>query len=399
MPDVTLIFPRSPFLLHDAVFPPLGIMYLSAYAKQHGLDVQLLDMGLGHTPDMIASDIVGISFTTPQRQEAFDLAKQLNHQGKQVIAGGPHATHLSQECLIHGFTHVIRGYGERALVQFVSQMAGKKIMTPPEPPVDEIPFPDRDALPIHDYPYEIDGKPATPIMTSRGCVYHCSFCARITSDFMMQSADRTIAEIEHIHDRYGYEAFMIYDDIFIASKKRLEKMVSALGGRYTFRCFARSNLLDDRVCALLKKLGVVEVGIGIESGSDTVLERSMKGTTRKVNTRAVERLHHHGIRAKAFLIVGLPGETDDTVIETADWIEEAKPDDIDVSVLQPMPGSVIFEDPAKWGIHYSYNGRPGWYKGTPGQYEGVATDNLTAEEIVQWRDTLEREFKRPELLR
>lgn len=398
MPDVTLIFPKSNFLLHDAVFPPLGIMYLSAYAKQYGLDIQLLDMGLGHTPGMIESDIVGISFTTPQRQEAFALAKQLNHQGKQVIAGGPHATHLPHECLKHGFTDVIRGYGEREFVEIVSRLTGKPTL-PQEPPIDDIPFPDRDALPIHDYPYEIDGKPATPIMTSRGCPYSCAFCGRITGAFQMQSADRTIAEIEHVHDRYGYEAYMIYDDIFIASKKRLEKIANVLGGRYTFRCFARSNLLDDRVCALMKKLGVVEVGIGIESGSDTVLDRSMKGTTRKVNTRAVERLHHYGIRAKAFLIVGLPGETDETVIETADWIEEAQPDDIDVSVLQPMPGSVIFQYPAKLGIHFSYNGHPGWYKGIPGQYEGVATDHLSAEEIVQWRDTLEREFKRPELLR
>jgi anaerobic magnesium-protoporphyrin IX monomethyl ester cyclase len=399
MPDITLIFPRSPFLLHDAVFPPLGIMYLSAYAKQYGLSVQCLDMGLGHTEDMIESDIVGISFTTPQRMEAFDMAKRLNRAGKQVIAGGPHATHLSQECLQHGFTHVIRGYGERAMVQFVSRMAGKAMINPPEPDINDIPFPDRDALPIHGYPYEIDGKAATPIMTSRGCCYNCVFCGRITGDFMMQSAGRTIAEIEHIHDKYGFEAFMIYDDIFIASKKRLQEIADALEGRFIFRCFARSNLLDDKVCSLLSKLGVVEVGIGIESGSDEILERSMKGTTRKINTRAVQRLHNHGIRAKAFLIVGLPGETTETIVETAGWIEEAKPDDLDVSVLQPMPGSAIFQDPEKYGLHFSYNGRAGWYKGTPGMYQGVATDALTAEEIVQWRDLLELEYKPMELLR
>jgi len=399
MPDITLIFPRSTFLLDEAVFPPLGILYLSAYAKQHGISVQCLDMGLGHTPEMVASDVVGISFTTPQRMEAFELARRFNLEGKQVIAGGPHATHMAQECLIHGFTHVIRGYGERTMVQFVSKMMGKGMVSPPEPAIDEIPFPDRNALPIRDYHYDIGGKPATPIMTSRGCPFHCIFCGRITGDFMIQSAERTVAEIEHIHDRYGYDAFMIYDDIFIASKKRLERMADMLGGRYTFRCFARANLLDDRVCHLMRKLGVVEVGIGIESGSDEVLERCMKGTTRKMNTRAVRHLHNQGIRAKAFLIVGLPGETISTIIETADWIKEAQPDDIDVSVLQPMPGSPIFMEPERYGLWFEYNGKPGWYKGTPGQYQGVSTDHLTADEIVEWRDLLEQEFKPRELLR
>jgi len=114
-PDITLIFPSSPFLLDQAVFPPLGILYLSAYLKQYGLNVQCLDIGIGHTADMVKSDVVGISLTTPQRSEAFKLAKKFNHMGKQVIAGGPHATHQSQECLKHGFTHVVRGQGETCL--------------------------------------------------------------------------------------------------------------------------------------------------------------------------------------------------------------------------------------------------------------------------------------------
>jgi len=398
-PDITLIFPPSPFLLDPAVFPPLGILYLSAFLKGFGLNVQCLDMGLGHTPDMVEADIVGISTTSPQRLEAFELAKKFNHMGKQVIAGGPHATHKSQECLQHGFTHVVRGRGESTLMLFLSQILGTNFNVPLQINIDDIPFPDRDALPIRDYHYEIDGKPATPIMTTRSCPFHCAFCAKIDDDFQIQSAERTVAEIEHVYDRYGYEAFMIFDDVFVASKKRLTKIVNMIGGKYLFRCFARSNLLDDKVCELLNKLGVVEVGIGIESGSDDVLERNMKGTTRTMNTRAVERLHNHGIRAKAFLIVGLPGETNETVIETADWIVEAQPDDVDISIFQPMPGSRIFADPEKWGIKFDYNGQPGWFKGTPGEYQTtVETEGLNADEIVAWRDMLELEYKPRELL-
>lgn len=389
-PDITLIFPSSKFLIDQAVFPPLGVLYLSAYLKLFKLNVQCLDMGIGHTPDMAESDTIGISITTPQRFEAFELAEYYCKQGRKTIAGGPHATHMADECEANGFDEVIMGRGERPLLGLL----GGHTET------NWIVGPDRNALPIRDYHYEINGIPATPIMTSRGCPYHCSFCAKIDDDFWMQDAQVTVEEIEHIHQKYGFEAFMIFDDVFIASKKRLAKIVDRIGGKYLFRCFARSNLLDDKVCELLNKLGVVEVGIGIESGSDDVLEKNMKGTTRKMNIRAVQRLRNHGIRTKAFLIVGLPGETTETVVETADWIEEAQPDDIDISIFQPMPGSKIFADPAKWGIKFNYNGQPGWYKGTPGQYEAnIETAELTGEEIVQWRDMLELEYKPREFLR
>jgi len=393
-PDLTLIFPSSPFLLNAAVFPPLGIMYLSAYLKQQSLHVQCLDLGIGHTPDMAKSDTIGISITTPQREEAFELANRFQGEGKIVIAGGPHATHMSDECFRNGFDVVLQGRGELLLHRFLTDISHKPI------PIDDYPFPDRGALPIRNYHYEIDGIPATPIMTSRSCPFHCSFCAKIDNDFQMQSAERTIAEIEHIHEKYGYEAFMIFDDVFVSSKKRLRILANELNGRYKFRCFARSNLLDDETCALLSQLGVVEVGIGIESGSNDILSRNMKGTTRGQNTNSVKRLHVHNIRAKAFLIVGLPGESENTIMDTADWITEASPDDVDLSVFQPMPGSKIFADPEKWGIKFEYDGKPMWYKGKPGEYEPTSrTEHLSGTEIVMWRDMLEKEFKRPEMLK
>jgi len=390
MTDITLIFPSSKFLLNQAVFPPLGIMYLSAYLKHYGLEVQCLDMGIGHTPDMAESDTIGISITTPQRQEAFALVQHYNKQGCTVIAGGPHATHMPYECFDQGADHVIAGRGEAPLLKHFMPYVGH----------DWTVLPDRSALPLDKYNYEIDGIPATPIMTSIGCPYSCSFCAKVTNDFELHSAFQTVFEISDINMRYGYEAFMIFDDVFISSKSRLREMVSKIGGKYTFRCFGRSNLIDDETCSLLRDLGVVEVGIGVESGSDEILKKNMKGTTRAMNSNAVEKLHGHGIRAKAFLIVGLPGETRDTVCETADWIEESKPDDVDISVFQPLPGSPIFSDPEKWEVDFTYNGRAQWYKGTPGQYvSNVRTKDLSPDDIVAYRDMLEEKYKRKELLK
>ncbi len=396
MYDITLIFPNSPFLISETVFPPLGIMYLSAFLKKHGVSVQCLDLSLGHSLLDIKSKVVGISITTPQRDEAFKIVHELKDKGYFLIAGGPHANHMSAECYRHGFHKVIGGFAYEALLEYLKPEAKVKINS-----ADDIPYPDRDALPIHDYKYFIRKHPATTIMTSFGCPYSCSFCAKISNKFSLQSVERTVSEIHHINEKYGFKAFMIFDDVFVSDKKRLKAIANELDGcGYLFRCFVRANLITEAVCEHLSQMGVVEVGIGIESGSDEVLKRNFKGTTREINTKAVEMLRKYKIRTKAFLIVGLPGETERTIKETITWIEEAQPNDMDVTLFSPLPGSDIFKAPEEWGITFNYNGGPLWFKGKPGNYvSNVSTEELSSEQLVMFRDFIEKACKKPELLR
>jgi len=400
---ITLIFPPSPFLLNQSVFPPMGIMYLSAFLKSHGIDVQLLDMGLGHTLDQIKYDIVGISITTPQRYEAFSIARELIKRGKLLVAGGPHATYMPHECKEAGFTFVLRGEAEADLtnlILFIGNVSGSCTVRQPLN-IDEFPFPDRSALPIRQYKYYIDDELATVMMSSRNCVFNCAFCAKLPGKYRAQSAKRTLAEIEHVHSMYGYKAIMFFDDCFTLDIDRLKTIANGVNGSgIKFRCFGRSNTITDNVCALLKRMGVVEVGIGVESGSAEILHKNMKGTTPAMNTRAVRTLEQYGIRTKAFMIVGLPGETHKTIDETRRWLRDVRPYDVDISVFQPLPGSRIFGNPEKWGVTFSYNGVSGWYKGTPGEYKCMAsTKELSSDEIVKYRDELEMEFKRKENLR
>ena len=402
--DITLIFPSSPFLLNQVMFPPLGIMYLSAFLKKCGMDVQCLDMALGHKPEDTKADIIGLSFTTPQRDEAFKLAKYYKSMGKTVIAGGPHPTHMPEECLENGIDFAIPGYGEVPLFNTIKQIQGENTrMTTGDIHIDALPFPDRECLPIFDYFQEIDGKISTPLIASRGCPYGCSFCSKVSPKFSIQSAKRTLEEIEYLNSTYGFESFSIYDDTIAVDKDRLKIMAESLesnGKGYKFRCFCRADLLNDiEVCEYLARMGVLDVGIGIESGSDYILKKNMKRSTVDINTLAIKNLQKVGIRAKAFLIVGLPGENEDTVNETKSWIETVKPDDIALSVFQPLPGSDIFKSPEKYDIEFKYNGNPMWYRGTPGEYKpSTRTKELSTERIIQLRDNLENDYKRKELL-
>ena len=400
-PDITLVFPSSPFLLNQIMFPPLGIMYLSAFLKQHGMEVQCLDMALGHDPIMAESDIIGLSFTTPQRDEAFKLAKYYKKRGKYVIAGGPHPTHMPDECKDNGIDCVIPGYGEVDLFNKICEVQGVCAGILVDIDIDDYPFPDRECLPIRDYYQEIEGRPATPLIASRGCYGKCSFCSKVSPKFSIQSADRTLREIEYLNEEYGYTAFSIYDDTIATDKKRLSLLAEGLGDKdYKFRCFCRADLLNDiAVCEDLAKMGVVDVGIGIESGSDYILKKNMKGNTVDINTTSIKNLRDVGVGSKAFLIIGLPGENEETVKDTENWINMAKPDDIALSVFQPLPGSDIFNNPERYDIDFKYNGNPMWYRGTPGEYKpSTRTKALSTERIIELRDQLEGCYKRKELL-
>lgn len=405
MSDITLVFPTSPFLLNQQVFPPLGILYLSSYLKMLGHTTQCLDLALGDSPDKAESDVIGISLTTPQRDEAYRLVKKYKEEGRTVIAGGPHATHMPEECLENGFDIVIKGEGELGLAMFFQMrkrgVTPKKVLHSHYLPIYTCPVPDRGAVDIHAYKYEIKGRPATTLMTTRGCPYNCSFCAKLPTKCRVQSATKTYEEIKEVSDKFGFTAFMIFDDIFIMNKKRTRELCDLMkDDDLLFRCFARANLIDDENCELMNRLGVVEVGIGVESGSNEILKKNIKGTSREMNTEAFKTLRKHGIRAKAFLIVGLPGESNDTVKETEDWIQTVRPDDLDISIFQPLPGSKVFDNPKSFNINFHYDGLPMWYKGTPGKYEAaLSTEFLDGESIVAWRDRLESLYKNKELLR
>lgn len=404
--DITLIFPPSPFLIDPAVFPPLGILYLSAYLKKIGFSVKCVDAGLKGYFDSstVKSLYAGISITTPQRFEAYDIIKSLKDEGHIILAGGPHATHMPEECREAGCDYVFQGEAETSLANFLLEETHKSWLVPENKLLDldtQMPFPDRFSIPITKYKYSIDGESAAVMMSSRGCPYNCTFCARITKQCRIQSAVRTFKEIMFVHDTLGYNAFMFFDDVFTSSKKRLRELCNYLEGqKFKFRCFSRTNLIDPEICGYLKDMGVVEVGLGVESGSKEILMRNLKGTTPEINTRAIELLHRFGIRAKSFLIVGLPGETKETVIETCKWIETAKPDDIDVSILQPYPGSDLFKYPEKFGLQFEYNNNVTCYKGIPGQYKcGVRTEKLSSEELLYYRDFIEENYKSKELLK
>ena len=372
----------------------MGPLYLAAVLKKDGHAVQVIDLAGGRNIPQVEADYIGITATTPQFPLAVELRNIIKNRNpyQKVIIGGPHASVNPDECKRY-FDHVCIGEGEHyvlALKQGIDLITSPYIND-----LDDIPFPDWDAIDLSQYHYFIDSKRTMNILTSRGCPYACAFCCKAPwgQKIRYRSAENVIEEIGLLRTR-GYEGLMLYDDEFFLNEKRDLQIALALGeAGMVWRCFSRADVIM-RHTALIKVAaanGLREMLIGCESGSNILLDNINKGTNTWINEEAICFLKSLKVRVKVAIIIGLPGETPDTIKETERFVEKVKPDSVDFTVLRVMPGSDIWKHPEKYDIKFSPDYKP--YKTKPGKYEaGVSTSFMSAREIIGARDALDRKF-------
>lgn len=359
---ICLIRCPSPFLVDEKVFPPLGLMAVGTALKNRGHDVVISDTPLS------GYEYYGIGPTTPEYPYALEIRKLIK---EKIIIGGPHATLNPDECLGDGFDYVVVGG------------------------LSAYPLVDRTLVDIKSYQYFINGKLATTMMTSFGCPYKCAFCCK-TDSFRMRSAEDVIEEIRKLHSDFGYKAIMFFDDIFILDKERTEKICGCLKELgITWRCFARGDLLVKHGIEFVKMMadsGCFEVGMGIESGSDTILSVIDKGETVETIKTAIKIMQDAGIRVKGFFIIGLPSESLCTIKETKLFLKDVYLDDTDFTIFQPYAGSEIWKNKNAYDIQWNdLDYKKMFYKGKEGEYQSLVwTSGLSQSDIVKGRDELAR---------
>jgi len=408
---ILLINPNSGFLIDDKVFPSLGILYLSAYLKKNGYhDIELLDLNGGHVlPGSVDADIVGFYSNTPQFPKAVDIAKKIKNINKAkdplYVIGGPHVSGKPQDAF-EDFDIIVTGEGEMALLDIVRKKAAGKDREAREARVvnnsyvkdiDHFPFPDRDLIDVRSYKYFVNEKLATTLITSRGCPFSCNFCANNAwgKTLRMRSARNVFEEVYMLKEKYGYDSFMFFDDTMTVNKKRMAAICDLLKDlRVVYRCFIRSDTVDMDIMKKMKSSGCVEVGIGIESGSQRILDIVQKGETVEQNLKAVRLCHSLGIRVKGFFVIGLPGENEESIRETIEFLDKAELEDIDVTIYKPYPGSHIYRNKKDFDIKFEDDYEHAWYKGKPGDYmTTVSTKGLSSDDILRFRDKIEKIFK------
>uniref|UniRef100_A0A6M3XA97 Putative radical SAM superfamily protein n=1 Tax=viral metagenome TaxID=1070528 RepID=A0A6M3XA97_9ZZZZ len=413
--EIALVIPDSPFLLDPLGFPQLGPLYVSASLKKAGYNPKVYDLtGTSNSVPEIEADIIGITSSTPQFPYAVKIMKSLRgfNPTSIFIIGGPHAINAPETCRDAGFDITMAGEGE-LFSHVVSHIETRRLSTDtiirPQPTenLDDIPYPDREAIDIDRYHFYVTGEKTLHLMTQRGCPYGCAFCSgrEVKSYRWVRhfSDDYVIREINHLRDTYGVNAFMFFDDEFNINKKRTLRLCERFKGMgIAWRCQIRSNLFDAELAQAMSESGCKEVGCGVETGSMIIKKNIHKKTTPEQDLRAVELAHEYGMKFKCFIIVGLPGETRETFDETRAWVKKAQPDNFDYTVLMPYPGSPIWEYPERYDIEFDKqaiidsNFDETWYKGTTGgpPKSLVRTSALSHEDIMQLRLELEEEFPR-----
>lgn len=404
---ILFINPNSSFLINEKVFPSLGLLYLVSYLKKHGYkDISLIDLNEEKPlPDTIEADIVGFYSNTPQFPTVMSLIKDIKRINRArdpiYVIGGPHISGKPEDA--HGeFDVIVIGEGERAVLDIVrrkeaAQKQEKILKYEYEKEIDSFPFPDRDIIDIKSYKYYIDGHLTTTVISSRGCPFGCNFCANNAwgKTLRMRSPQNVFDEVALLKTKYGYESFMFFDDTMTVNRKRMLEICDLLKQlNVIYRCFIRSDTVDAEVLLAMRNSGCVEVGVGIESGSQRILDTVNKGETVKKNMDAIKLCHSAGIRVKGFFIIGLPGENKESIRETIGFLEEAGLDDLDVTVYTPYPGSLIYKNKARFDIDFKDDYEHAWFKGRPGDYvTKVSTQAFSSEDILRLRGEIETRFK------
>jgi radical SAM superfamily enzyme YgiQ (UPF0313 family) len=204
---------------------------------------------------------------------------------------------------------------------------------------------------------------------------------------------------------------MMYDDELNVSPSMIELMQligerqRELGVAWKLRGFIKSELFTDKQAEAMHYAGFRQILVGFESGSSRILKNIRKQATREDNTECVAIAKRHGLKVKAVMSIGLPGESRETVQDTIDWLLEVKPFDFDCTTITPYPGSPYYDQAVEvrpgvyaytihgdtlYQVEIDYAEEADYYKGVPGEYVShVYTDHLTAEQLVLERDSLE----------
>lgn len=360
---------------------PQGLLSIAAYLASKGHDVSVYDCLGPHAPTDINSQvreilnlkpqIVGFSATTSSFPDAADIAQKIKHQNSGIITvcGGVHASALKERLLDNypAFDFLVAGEGEITLCELAAgvdpasisgliyRLSGRTVVNPPRDHIanlDDLPFPayeklrgfpGRYHLPLFSYIH----KPGATMITSRGCMYQCTYCDRsvFQKGFRYNSATYIYEHLKHLRKKFGVRHVNIYDDLFTANRRRIAELCERLARKplgMNFNCAVRVGYTDDDLLKLLKDAGCLMVSLGIESADPRMLERHKSGVSLEEVKDTVRRIQASGLRAKGLFLMGLPGETEESVKKTSDFILDLCLDDMNMAKFTPFPGAPLW---------------------------------------------------------
>ncbi len=368
---IVLISP--PYPLAESPSPPLGLSYVAAACEAVGAQVMIIDYAVEkYSPEKLTTtlslfqpDVVGVTSVTMNFYQAIQIVKAVKRFNFEILTmmGGPHVSfdvrgtlencpeldlivYGESEATLYELIPQIEAYPSWQQIKGIAYRVGNSIVVTPKRPLithlDALPQPARHLLPLSRY--QALGFPIT-IITSRGCPNRCIFCLgrrMVGHKARFRDPKLVVDEIEQILD-YGITRINIADDLFTANKRRVMALCDEINQRgvsFGWSVFARVNTVDPDMLTRMRAAGCDNVSFGIESGNPEILKRVKKGITLAQVKKAVAWSQQIGLRTHASFMVGLPGETPDTLAQTQQFAESLNIE-YGFHFLAPFPGTTI----------------------------------------------------------
>jgi radical SAM superfamily enzyme YgiQ (UPF0313 family) len=330
--------------------------------------------------ETVKPDAVGISCMTV----TFEIAKRVMGMARQynpampLVWGGPHPTEVPGSVIREDVADfVVAGEGELTARELFDRLAsgrrsyddiggiwykkdGLPVANPTRaflPNLDDLPFPDKRAmLNPHGYSRALMADFSGDIVASRGCPHECTFCSVMNvwgRSVRWRSPENVIREIEETKRHFGTLEFHFWDDTFTIHRPRTVSVLKALIDskvNVTWTCLTRADRLDPELVDLMKDAGCYQVFLGLESGSDRQLQMMKKKITTAEGRRAAKLLNEKRLFWSALMMVGLPEETEEEILQTWSFLKEIEPPEIVFSVFAPFPGTELYERSRELGL-------------------------------------------------
>lgn len=416
------------------IMPPIGLASIAAFLERRGVRVAIVDRYARPGSDRALRDLllaerpafIGVSCTTSGFLDGIRIAEAARTAlpGIRTVFGGPHVSAL-KETLFPRFPAMdfaVIGEGEEALAELIDsggEDPGKipgiifregdegtarftgfrdrmiELDTLPFPAYEKLDgFPDAYKLPIFNYPRV----PNTSCISSRGCPYSCSYCDRsvFRRSFRYNSAEYLYEHLRYLKDRFGTRHVNFYDDQFTFHRKRVEAFTGMMIDRplgMTFNCAVRAEHVDPELLRRMKAAGCWMVSLGIETGDERLLAEHRQHADLDRIAGTIRMIKRAGIRTKGLLMMGLPGETEESVRRSMEYVFSLPIDDFNLTKFTPFPGSPIYETIRDLGEFDE-----DWEKMDCMHFQFVAK-GMTAGRLEElYRDFYRSHFKRPRVL-
>jgi len=361
-------------------YPPLGLLYISAFLEQHNVEHEVFDSTFSsehkwfdfiekYQPKVIA--LYTNLMTKVKILELIEKVKSseiLRHT--KILMGGPDVTYNWEDYLKYGADFLVIGEGEETFLEFIQQLNGdqnydavpglafvnenggvvKNQARIKIKEVDQLPFPNRKKIDLSQYLNvwkDHHGKSTLNISTQRGCPYTCQWCSTAVygQSYRRRSPKMVVDEIEHLIENFQPDALWFVDDVFTVSHKWIAAFSEEMQKRgisIPFECITRAERMNETIIEQLKSAGCFRIWIGAESGSQRIIDLMKRQVDINKVAEMMKLTKTYGVETGTFIMVGYPTETKEDIDLTIDYLKEANPDNFTITVAYPIKGTGLF---------------------------------------------------------